>query len=114
MKLLSQTIWQWLLYNWRFSLDLYGFEHATPASHYEVSATKNTSIAAYKLKSKAFLAMDELEGWCAKDKAATLIDLVLMLKPKIVVEIGVFGGKSLVPIAYALQETGSGKNQRSG
>ena len=90
-------------------MDLYCFEHSMPASHYEIAAKAYSPSRVAKLKSKAFLAMDELHGWCTKEKAATLMDLVLMLRPTTVVEIGVFGGKSLVPIAYALQEGGEGK-----
>jgi len=88
-------------------MDLYGLEQAMASSHYEITAAKQQSpISVFKMKSKAFSAMDELEGWCSKEKASVLIDFVLMIKPKIAVEIGVYGGKSLVPIAYALQESG--------
>lgn len=41
-------------------------------------------------------------------KAQTLAGLVIGLRPKIIVEIGVFGGASLIPMAMALRETGSG------
>lgn len=37
------------------------------------------------------------------------MDLILRLKPQKVVEIGVYGGKSLVPMAFALKENGTGK-----
>lgn len=90
-------------------MDLQGVEFAMPASHYEqVVMEKQNAISGYKIKWKAFQAMDELEGWCSRDKASVLIDLILMMKPKMVVEIGVFGGKSLVPMAFALKEIGSG------
>jgi predicted O-methyltransferase YrrM len=61
------------------------------------------------LKRNVFQAMERLEGWCSLDKASILIDLVLALKPHVVVEIGVFGGKSLVPMAYALKHNQRGK-----
>lgn len=61
-----------------------------------------------KMKKIALQSMNELEGWCSKYKASVLIDLILMLKPQIIVEIGVFGGKSLIPMAYALKENGMG------
>ncbi len=61
-----------------------------------------------KLKRQAFQIMDELEGWCTYQKASILIDFVLMARPQIIVEIGVFGGKSFVPMALALREIGAG------
>lgn len=66
-------------------------------------------VPAKPVKSQAYQAMDQLEGWCSKQKASVLIDLVLLTKPQTVVEIGVFGGKSVVPVAYALKENGLGK-----
>lgn len=60
-------------------------------------------------KKEAFQAMDQLEGWCPKSKASIMMDMILLLKPKVVVEIGVFGGKSLVPMAYACRANNQGK-----
>ncbi len=62
-----------------------------------------------KVQERGFSLMDQLEGWCSHEKAAVLIDLVLKVKPWVVVEIGVWGGKSLVPMAAALQFNGEGK-----
>lgn len=62
-----------------------------------------------KLKERAFNAMNELEGWCSKFKASVLIDLIMSSKAQTIVEIGVWGGKSLVPMAFALKELGRGK-----
>lgn len=59
-------------------------------------------------KEQVFRAMDQLDGWCSKEKASVLMDLVIHTKPEIVVEIGVFGGKSLIPMAFALRRNGSG------
>jgi predicted O-methyltransferase YrrM len=80
-----------------------------PASHYEkliVNLAEHDLVE--QVKRNAFGAMDQLEGWCSKNKASLLVDLVFMLKPKTIVEIGVWGGKSLVPMAYALKVTESG------
>jgi len=44
---------------------------------------------------------DSIHGWCTREKALTLMNLVLQLKPSLCVELGVFGGKSLLPIALA-------------
>lgn len=60
------------------------------------------------IKRDAFHAMDHLPGWCTQNKASVLIDLVLEAKARKVVEIGVFGGKSLVPMAIALKRLGKG------
>lgn len=50
-----------------------------------------------------------LQGWCEPEKAHALAAAVLTLQPKVCVEIGVFAGKSLIPIALALQAVGSGQ-----
>ncbi len=60
-------------------------------------------------KEEAFKAMPQLEGWCSQQKASILIDLIYLIDAKKIVEIGVFGGKSLVPMAFALKEKGGGK-----
>ncbi len=49
-----------------------------------------------------------LYGWCTPDKAKSFIDLVLEVKPDVCVEIGVFGGRSLFPVASALKYLGKG------
>jgi len=42
-----------------------------------------------------------LEGWCDIEKAQHLVSIVLALRPRVTVEIGVFGGRSLIPLAMA-------------
>jgi len=75
-----------------------------PQSHYERIVLKDNDISLNQnTKNKAFQYMDQLEGWCTNNKASILVDLVFMFRPKVVVEIGVFGGKSLVPMALALK-----------
>lgn len=49
-----------------------------------------------------------LEGWCTPEKAFSMMELIFKIKPQVVVEIGVFGGRSLVPQAMALKEVGNG------
>jgi hypothetical protein len=63
---------------------------------------------AEELKAKISQALPFLEGWCSKEKACAFIDLVLQEKPQTCVEIGVFGGKSLLPVAMALKSLGQG------
>lgn len=50
-----------------------------------------------------------LEGWCTPQKAMLLYSLVREHKPQNVVEIGIYGGRSIVPIAAALRDNGAGE-----
>ena len=47
-----------------------------------------------------------LEGWCPLEKAEALARLVLDTRPACIAEIGVFGGRSLIPMALAAQSYG--------
>lgn len=49
------------------------------------------------------------EKWCTKEKSALIMDLVLLTKPEVCVEIGVFSGSSTVSIAAALKHLDHGK-----
>lgn len=49
-----------------------------------------------------------LQGWCESEKAITLASMVLSLRPECVVEVGIFGGKSLIPMAMSMKEIGRG------
>lgn len=49
-----------------------------------------------------------LPGWCSREKALLIAQHVLRERPEHCVEIGVFGGRSLIPIAAALRENGTG------
>jgi hypothetical protein len=55
------------------------------------------------LKQRVCSAVPYLEGWGTTEKALNFIDLVLEVKPDVCVEIGVFGGRSLYPVASALK-----------
>jgi predicted O-methyltransferase YrrM len=50
----------------------------------------------------------KLAGWCSREKALTLVRTILQENPKTCVEIGIFGGRSLVPCAAALRHIGAG------
>ena len=52
--------------------------------------------------------INSLEGWCSEDKMVKLYDLIIKTKPSFLVEIGVFGGKSLLSQAFALKENNKG------
>jgi len=49
-------------------------------------------------------ATERMHGWCSHGKQLTLANLVLAINPKVIVEIGVWGGQSLVPMAMAVTE----------
>lgn len=88
-------------------LDVQSFE---PASHYERVVLKDDrNFINQQVKQNVFNYMNQLEGWCSYNKAVILVDFIFMLEPQTIVEIGVFGGKSLVPMAAALKATGKGK-----
>ena len=73
------------------------FDHAPPPSHYEIT------VDAPRIKAEAIGMMARCDGWCSDQKGAYLVDLILEAKPERIVEIGVYGGKSLVPMARALK-----------
>ena len=51
----------------------------------------------------------KLAGWCSREKSLTIARMVLQERPKTCVEIGIFGGRSLVPCAAALRHIGAGE-----
>lgn len=56
-----------------------------------------------ELKQHVASVIPTLQGWCTQEKAAAFIDLILEIKPEVCVEIGVYAGSSLFPVASALQ-----------
>lgn len=60
------------------------------------------------LKNHVWNVISKLDGWCDQGRANMLIDLVLNHRPKVCVEIGVFGGRSLIAMGFALQHLGHG------
>ena len=81
------------------------FDHK---SHVEITTVNHFQNTEW-VKHKAYKAMDELEGWCSKEKAGIMIDFIRMIHAKTIVEIGVYGGKSLVPMAFAVEDVEGGK-----
>lgn len=51
---------------------------------------------------------NRIPGWCPLEKAMDLASTVVALRPKISIDIGVFGGKSLLPMALACEAVGNG------
>lgn len=51
----------------------------------------------------------QLEGWCYREKSLFIARLVLEERPLTCVEVGVYGGRSLIPCAAALRHLGQGR-----
>lgn len=83
--------------------------HERAPTHFEYVINIDKREFPTRVKQQAFGLMNQLEGWCSFEKAAVLIDIILQSKPETIVEIGVYGGKSLVPMAYALEVNGKGE-----
>lgn len=48
-------------------------------------------------------------GWCTKEKACVLASCVVATRPQVVLELGVWAGKSAIPLALAVQYNRVGK-----
>jgi hypothetical protein len=57
---------------------------------------------------KILTSLNSLHGWCSPQKAFLMADYIVNFKLKLAVEIGIFGGKSLVPVAHAIKFIGGG------
>lgn len=53
-------------------------------------------------------ALPHIEGWCTERKALWLADLITSNRCLAVLEIGIYGGRSLIPMAMAVQSLGAG------
>lgn len=53
-------------------------------------------------KKKVLTALPSILGWCPKDKAERMMNLVYETKPAVYVEVGIFGGSSYFPTVCAL------------
>jgi predicted O-methyltransferase YrrM len=92
------------------NMDLYNHDNHPAPYYHECSINFGTDLLKRdeQVKLATFGAMNALEGWCTKFKASILIDLVFMKKAQTIVEIGVWGGKSLIPLAFAVKERKGG------
>lgn len=55
------------------------------------------------LRSKIIAALPGIEGWCTARKALWLADLIADEKCGMVLEVGIYGGRSFIPMAMALR-----------
>jgi predicted O-methyltransferase YrrM len=63
---------------------------------------------ALPLDEKVSRCLETIDGWCSPKKAAWLARLIVSRQVANVLEIGIFGGKSLIPMALAVQSGGGG------
>jgi cephalosporin hydroxylase len=66
-------------------------------------STVQAEIKVDDVKNKVCTVLPSIYGWCSQEKALNFIDLVIEVQPQVCVEIGVFGGSSLFPVACALK-----------
>jgi Methyltransferase domain len=52
---------------------------------------------------------DHQDGWCSVEKANALASTIVAIRPNLIVEIGIWSGKSLIPMALTLKKLGKGK-----
>jgi hypothetical protein len=62
----------------------------------------------FDFKHESMRKFDSIDGWCSRFKASFLMDLVAVNNAQKVVEIGVWGGRSLIPMALAVKFKNSG------
>jgi len=80
--------------------------HHTPIAHSQYEQAINQSVM--QIQERAISMMRQCDGWCSEQKGAFLVSLISEAKPQVIVEIGVYGGKSLIPMAYALKANRNG------
>ncbi|MFA6241946.1 MAG: class I SAM-dependent methyltransferase [Candidatus Hydrogenedentales bacterium] len=61
-----------------------------------------------KLRMEICRAVEVLNGWCTPGKAVMLAEEIEQMDARLCVEIGVFAGRSLIPMAMMLRELGHG------
>lgn len=59
------------------------------------------------LTDKVVGCLDTIDGWCSPAKARWLTDMIVARRAVSIVEIGVYGGKSLIPMALAARSCGA-------
>jgi len=62
-----------------------------------------------KFKQKIIIQQKTIPGWCVPEKADKLMELIHETHPQTIVEIGVFGGSSVYPMAEGLRFQAMGR-----
>jgi hypothetical protein len=84
--------------------------HWTAKPQVQVRLAEKRAAVAMNLQSKVDGALSCIpHGWCSIEKAQVLAATVFALRPETVVEIGVYAGRSFIPMALALQRLGRGR-----
>lgn len=81
------------------TIDLYSNSNQCSFS---MESNKSTlpDVEFQKLKTRVIKYLDN--SWCSSKKAELLMDLIFAIRPKICVEVGVFSGSSVLPVAATL------------
>lgn len=74
----------------------------------DINTILNEQITVYSLEEIVKLSQSSLDGWCSDKKCEMIIDIIKKEKPSIGVEIGVFGGRSLIPAAATMKFNNKG------
>lgn len=74
-----------------------------------ITASLFSNDAWVSFKNETIATMNTVPGWCSFEKALLMMDVIKENKCQYCVEIGVFSGMSLLPIAKAVQYNGEGK-----
>lgn len=80
--------------------------HASPVD--QLQPLLSIVQANRKLFSLIATTIPTMDGWCSLEKACVLASLTLAMKPVSAVEIGIWAGRSLLPVAMAMKTIGSG------
>lgn len=75
-----------------------------PAGRGPVPGTARSAAGRAHLHATTLAALPAIEGWCTARKALWLSDLIAENGCTQVLEVGIFGGKSLIPMALAVRE----------
>lgn len=70
--------------------------------------TTASDISPVGIRTRLATLLPVIPGWCSPEKADALVRIILTHRPSLCVEIGVFGGSSLIPQALALEALGQG------
>jgi hypothetical protein len=72
-------------------------------------STAYVDVNESQCKDFVFKELPSIPGWCSKNKAEAMMDLIFAVQPEVCVELGVFAGASIFPTAYALKYLNKGR-----
>ncbi len=68
----------------------------------------DTNLSWDEYKAQTMQIVTRMHGWCTPEKATRMMELVKSRKPETFVEVGVYGGRSVLPVVAAMQYVGKG------